>query len=660
MRGPTALLVAAIACSAVVARTQERAFRRSVEGVRLDVRIVDRDGHLVRDLTKDDVVVLEDGKEQAISSFDLIDIPVVTQPRAAIVDPDVASNAAAAEGRVYLIVLDDLHTHPLRSVTVRALAREFIERNFGPNDLGAIIAASGRRELATEFTSNRGRLIAGAERFEGGFSAGAYCGNDKEPCQADEHRTMRYLATLAKWLDGVDDRRKALLFISEGFNSGISDVFAAGQSAPDSPHVIGSGGLGPTAANLAGVSVAAGDARDVIDAAARSSVTVYAIDPRGLPGSPASSVKPVTTLVDDDRGQIVIAQQGLESLAESTGGFALVHSNAFSDAFARVVSETSSYYLIGYTSNNPKPDGKFRSVRVRVKRPGLTARTRAGYVARSEKPPTSTPAAGAIAPELADALASPLQIPGLTLAMSATAFKGEKSKASVQVVIEALSHDLPIAMAIVAANPDGDIKAEEHGTLDMKAPAAAGPAPVEQRVRLVSRLTLSPGRYQLRAAGRDSSGVSGSVHYDLDIPDFGKQPLMLGGVTIAAATAAVVPTSGTDRSWRDRSLGPPTTQRTFASRDQLSLFAEIYDNGGKSGDPIEVTTTVTSDAGDTVLTRVEKMAAQSGKNKATMSEYVAIVPLSDLKPGRYLLGIEARRTANRANHVLRQIPFTVH
>ncbi|HEY1911916.1 MAG TPA: hypothetical protein VGG73_13405, partial [Vicinamibacterales bacterium] len=94
-------------------------------------------------------------------------------------------------GRVYLIVLDDLHTHPLRSVTVRALAREFIERNFGPNDLGAIIASSGRRELATEFTSNRGRLLAGADRFEGGFSTGVYCGSDHDYCQADEHRTMR-------------------------------------------------------------------------------------------------------------------------------------------------------------------------------------------------------------------------------------------------------------------------------------------------------------------------------------------------------------------------------------------------------------------------------------------------------------------------------------
>jgi hypothetical protein len=40
---------------------------------------------------------------------------------------------------------------------------------YGPNDLGAIIASSGRRELATEFTSNRGRLLASAARFEGGF-----------------------------------------------------------------------------------------------------------------------------------------------------------------------------------------------------------------------------------------------------------------------------------------------------------------------------------------------------------------------------------------------------------------------------------------------------------------------------------------------------------
>ncbi|HEY1913737.1 MAG TPA: hypothetical protein VGG73_22615, partial [Vicinamibacterales bacterium] len=165
-------------------------------------------------------------------------------------------------------------------------------------------------ELATEFTSNRGRLLAGADRFEGGFSTGVYCGSDHDYCQADEHRTMRYLETLAKWLDGVDDRRKALLFISEGFDSGISDVFAP-QSDPDGPHVIGSNGLEPKAGNLAGLSAAAGDARDVIDAATRSSVSIYAIDPRGLPGSPAPTIKPVTTLVDDDPGKIVIAQQGL-------------------------------------------------------------------------------------------------------------------------------------------------------------------------------------------------------------------------------------------------------------------------------------------------------------------------------------------------------------
>ena len=97
----------------------------------------------------------------------------------------------------------------------------------GPADRAAIIATSARRELATEFTNNRGRLLAAASRFEGGFSAGALCGSDRGACLAEERATMRYLTTLAKWLSGVDERRKALLFIGEGFDGGISDVFKA-------------------------------------------------------------------------------------------------------------------------------------------------------------------------------------------------------------------------------------------------------------------------------------------------------------------------------------------------------------------------------------------------------------------------------------------------
>jgi VWFA-related protein len=640
MPRPAALLLVGLAAAAA-AQPPDRPFRRRVEGVQIDVRAVDRDGRFVRDLTKDDVTVFEDGREQSITAFDLVEIPVVAEraPAVPIVDPDVASNAVADQGRIYLIVLDDLHTHPLRSVTVRALAREFIERNLGPNDRAALIATSGRRELATEFTGNRGLLLDRAGRFEGGFAAGAQCGSDKVPCLADEQATMRYLTTLAKWLAGLDGRRKALLFISEGFDSGISDAFTDRDG-------------------LSRVTDAASDMREVIDAAARSNVSIFAIDPRGLPGAPAATVKPVTTLSDDDAARAVIARHSLEILANETGGFALVRSNAFSDAFARVVSESSSYYMLGYTSNNTTRDGKFRRIEVRAKRPGLVIRARSGYVAREDKPAAPPQKSASIAPALADALASPLQLPGVTLTMSAAAFRDVKSKASVAVIVEARGGELPLAVIVAAANPDGAIKGEEHGTLDLKPSAAPGPPAEDRTVRLVSRLKLSSGRYQLRVAALDRAGAAGSVHFDMEVPDFTKGPLAMSGLMLASAAAASEPTGGTDRSWKEVLADPPTAVRAFAAGDRVSLFAEIYDNGGKAGDRLEITTSIRSDAGETAFTRREMLSRKEG-GQSVSHQYSETIPLTGVAPGRYLLTVDARRTSNPAHHASRQIPISV-
>ena len=635
-----ALLLAGLAAAAA-AQPPDRPFRRSVEGVQIDLRAVDRDGRFVRDLTKDDVTVFEDGREQSITAFDLVEIPIVTEraPAGPIVDPDVASNAVADQGRIYLIVLDDLHTHPLRSVTVRALAREFIERYLGPNDRAALIATSGRRELATEFTSNRGLLLDRAGRFEGGFATGAQCGSDKVPCLADEQTTMRYLTTLAKWLAGLDGRRKALLFISEGFDSGISDAFTDRDG-------------------LSRVTDAASDMREVIDAAARSNVSIFAIDPRGLPGAPAATVKPVTTLSDDDAARAVIARQSLEILANETGGFALVHSNAFSDAFARVVSESSSYYVLGYTSNNTTRDGKFRRIEVRAKRPGLVIHARSGYVAREGKSAPPPQKSASITPALADALASPLQLSGITLTMSAAAFRGVKSKASVAVIVEARGGELPLAVIVAAANPDGTIKGEEHGTLDLKPSAAPGPPAEDRTVRLVSRLNLSSGRYQLRVAALDRAGATGSVHFDMEVPDFTKGPLAMSGLMLASAAAAAEPTGGTDRSWKEVLADPPTAVRAFAAGDRVALFTEIYDNGGKAGDQLEITTSIRSDAGETAFTRRE-MLSRKDSGKSVTHQYGETIPLTGVGPGRYLLTVDARRTSNPAHHASRQIPISV-
>ena len=65
-------------------------------------------------------------------------------------------------------------------------------------------------------------------------------------------------------------------------------------------------------------------------------------------------------------------------------------------------------------------------------------------------------------------------------------------------------------------------------------------------VRLAPRLTLPPGRYQLRVAAKETGGLTGSVFYDLTVPDFTKEKFNMSGVVLTAATAQVTPTAEPD------------------------------------------------------------------------------------------------------------------
>ena len=146
-------------------------FRVRVDYVEVDIVVTDKQGNLVRDLKKEDFQVLEDNKAQQIATFTTVDIPVERADRALFeespIEPDVKTNEKPFDGRVYVMVIDDLHTRFGRTNRVKVAAKQFIERRLGANDLMAIVHTSGPSDGSQEFTSSKRLLLAAVDKTHG-------------------------------------------------------------------------------------------------------------------------------------------------------------------------------------------------------------------------------------------------------------------------------------------------------------------------------------------------------------------------------------------------------------------------------------------------------------------------------------------------------------
>lgn len=71
----------------------------------------------------------------------------------------------------------------------------------------------------------------------------------------------------------------------------------------------------------------------------------------------------------------------MKSLAHETGArpFSITDISQLAGVYGAITQELASQYALGYTSNNPRRDGSFRRIFVRVDEPNVRARTRSGY-----------------------------------------------------------------------------------------------------------------------------------------------------------------------------------------------------------------------------------------------------------------------------------------
>jgi hypothetical protein len=122
--------------------------------------------------------------------------------------------------------------------------------------------------------------------------------------------------------------------------------------------------------------------RQMLQRANRANVSFYPIDARGLVvfDSPIEAGVPPSI----DAAILRAHYDNMRDMASQTDGEAVLDTNDTSGAMKKVFADVGSYYLLSYYSTNQKLDGKFRRIRVEVKRPDTDVRARPGYLAPTE------------------------------------------------------------------------------------------------------------------------------------------------------------------------------------------------------------------------------------------------------------------------------------
>ncbi len=325
------------------------------------------------------------------------------------------------------------------------------------------------------------------------------------------------------------------------------------------------------------------------------------------------------------------SQDTLRELAEQTGGFASLNTNNVAPAFERIVDANSRYYVLGYYPPTHPRDGRFHKIEVRVKRPGLRVEARKGYasprgrtpeerkrdeearLARDARRPdgkrTSTP--------LLTALTSPIPQSGLTFTVQAAPFKNTANEASIALAIEIDGSRLPYSAAecerdglqqdrAVVLRPQRRRERRSSPAwteLDLKLRPETRERVTAHGVRANPRISLPPGRYQMKVGARETvGGQAGSVFYDLEVPDFRKERLMLGGLLMTTPSVQQTPSIQPDPNV-SKSCCPRQrpAAASFRAVDVLALYTEIYDNdSSRQPRHIDVTVRLVSESGTEV------------------------------------------------------------
>lgn len=401
------------------AQPQPPTFRTGANLVRVDVYPT-AGGKPVTDLSQADFDVMEDGVPQKVESFEHIVVQSPTaEEMASRPEPNTVAQSrdmvSESKARLFVLFIDTYHISRGGALNVRNALIRFLRRALGPDDLVAVTTPEVSAAAVT-FARRTGSIEELVDKFyrwskrdsmmdfdpieEQYIRCYSSTGGDvmgisavaREMIQRRRERiTLDALQSLVVHLGGLREERKAVLAVSEGWviyqragamGSEPSTLTGATQSS-------GLMGLNSEQARCDADRYALSqedhmhDFQNMMNTANRSNVSFYPLDPRGLVVFDSSLAEGSIDLLTDSR-RLRSRLESLQTLAENTDGMAIVNSNDLDKGLRRVVDDLTSYYLLGYYSTNTKLDGRFRQIKVQVKRRGVDVRARKGYLAPSK------------------------------------------------------------------------------------------------------------------------------------------------------------------------------------------------------------------------------------------------------------------------------------
>ena len=697
-------------------------FRVDARLATIDAVVVDEDGRHVTDLTPADFEVVERGRRQTIRQAVYIRVergtPAASGTRAAAAPAAESPGAAPAPprlgtlgnglttpertGRILAIVVDDLGLSVESAVATRQMLLTFVDTQFEPGDLVAIVRTSGGTGALQQFTTDRRLLRAAAERIRwtsqsrngvGTFEPmlpnpmaertgppGSY-GTDsadatpyREGSLGESVDDLRRdslasgsLGALQYVLRGIETLpgRKSVVFVSEGLDLGLTDTSGRDRASRDRR-----------------VRTWPAFTR-VMDNANRSGVVLYAIDPRGvvgtgftaqdtlhLPGglNGAEGATAYTQqLATTTQGRVSFVQNtqaSLTYLAEQTGGFAVVSNNRLAQGLAQITEDMRGYYLIGFdTALDLNAPWDPKDVQITVKRKGLRIRSRRGLFGPAVPRPRTAPADSLLAAAMSpfDAGSIDVRLTGLfgydasTGPYVHTMFFVDPATVTFTDTADG-QRQADLSLLLLAIGDDGLPVARIQRRVEVTLTPGNLQTLRRQGLLYTERLPIkTPGGYQVRAAILDErTKTVGTSAQFIQVPRVGKDRVALSGVVMTdvvtakqavglEAVAARSAAAAAPGALAEGALAGPAT-KIFKPGSEVVYACDIYDGRNRRTEPLTTQTTLLRDGQPIFTGPVARVAgadpAQRPVGKVPVNGSVTLG--HDLVPGVYSLQVTVR------------------